>query len=170
QPNSDWLNKIRHQFPDEAGCRLQIINAIENDRAEKINSYTTNWLRLPEADRLPLATMDYLRWFGEHTGYTNRLQGQGVAPTILGESRFYDTFDLNFRKYAHLDWLIRYDPQDLTQVLVTNAKSKDGRLQEDIGTHQFLLTDKYIQPMALYDRKEGDSDELHKIYAHNKSL
>ncbi|MEB3380303.1 hypothetical protein [Flavobacterium psychrophilum] len=170
QPNSDWLNKIRHQFPDEAGCRLQIINAIENDRAEKINAYKTNWLRLPEADRLPLATMDYLRWFGEHTGYTNRLQGQGVTPTILGESRFYDTFDLNFRKYAHLDWLIRYDPQDLTQVLVTNAKSKDGRLQEEIGTHQFLLTDKYIQPMALYDRKEGDSEQLHKIFDYNKSL
>lgn len=170
QPNSDHLNKIRHQFPDVDGCRLQIIKAIEDDRAEKINDYKTNWLQLRENDRLPLSTMDYLRWFGEHTGYTNRLRGEGVTPTILGETRFYDTFDLNFRKYAHLDWLIRYDPQDLTQVLITNAKSKDGRLQEEIGTHQFLLTSKHVQPMSLYDRRVGDSDELHKIFDYNKAL
>ncbi|MFA9198990.1 MAG: hypothetical protein ACEQSO_06050, partial [Aquirufa sp.] len=46
---SDFLNKIRHQFPDEAGCRMQIIQAIENDRAEKLSSYKENWLRLPES-------------------------------------------------------------------------------------------------------------------------
>ncbi len=170
QPNSDFLNKIRHQFPDEAGCRMQIIQAIENDRAEKLSSYKENWLRLPESDRQPLNIMEYLRWFGEHTGYTNKLQGQGVTPTILGDTRYYDTFDLNFRKYAHNDWLVKYDPEDLRQVLVMNAKSKNGKLIEEIGTLQFLLEEKYIQPMALYDRKDGDAEQLQKIFNHNKAL
>lgn len=170
QPNSDFLNKIRHQFPDEAGCRMQIIQAIENDRAEKLSSYKENWLRLPESDRQPLNIMEYLRWFGEHTGYTNKLQGQGVTPTILGDTRYYDTFDLNFRKYAHNDWLVKYDPEDLRQVLVMNAKSKNGKLVEEIGTLQFLLEEKYIQPMALYDRKDGDAEQLQKIFNHNKAL
>lgn len=170
QPNSDFLNKIRHQFPDEAGCRMQIIQAIENDRAEKLSSYKENWLRLPESDRQPLNIMEYLRWFGEHTGYTNKLQGQGVTPTILGDTRYYDTFDLNFRKYAHNDWLVKYDPEDLRQVLVMNAKSKNGKLVEEIGTLQFLLEEKYIQPMALYDRQDGDAEQLQKIFNHNKAL
>lgn len=170
QPNADFLNKIRHQFPDEQGCRMQIINAIENDRAEKINSYKETWLQLPESDRQPLELMEYLRWFGEHTGYTNKLLGNGVTPKLLGETRYYDSFDLNFRKYGHSDWLVKYDPEDLRQVLVMNAKSKDGKLVEEIGTLQFLLEEKYIQPMALYDRKEGDAEELQKIFAHNKSL
>lgn len=170
QPNSDFLNKIRHQFPDEAGCRMQIIQAIENDRAEKLSSYKENWLRLPESDRQPLNIMEYLRWFGEHTGYTNKLQGQGVTPTILGDTRYYDTFDLNFRKYAHNDWLVKYDPEDLRQVLVMNAKSKNGKLIEEIGTLQFLLEEKYIQPMALYDRQDGDAEQLQKIFNHNKAL
>lgn len=170
QPNSDFLNKIRHQFPDEAGCRLQIIQAIENDRAEKLSSYKENWLRLPESDRQPLNIMEYLRWFGEHTGYTNKLQGQGVTPTILGDTRYYDTFDLNFRKYAHNDWLVKYDPEDLRQVLVMNAKSKNGKLVEEVGTLQFLLEEKYIQPMALYDRQDGDAEQLQKIFNHNKAL
>lgn len=170
QPNSDFLNKIRHQFPTEEGCRMQIINAIENDRTEKLSSYKENWLRLPEGDRQPLNVMEYLRWFGVHTGYTNKLQGQGVTPTILGDTRYYDTFDLNFRKYAHNDWLVKYDPEDLRQVLVMNAKSKNGKLVEEVGTLQFLLEEKYIQPMALYDRKDGDAEQLQKIFNHNKAL
>jgi hypothetical protein len=170
QPNPDFLNKIRHQFPDEATCRMQIITAIENDRAEKLNSYQENWLRLPEGDRQPLNTMEYLRWFGEHSGYTNKLQGQGVTPTILGDTRYYDTFDLNFRKYAHNDWLVKYDPEDLRQVLVLNAKSKNGKLVEEVATLQFLLEEKYIQPMALYDRKEGDAEQLQKVFEHKKQL
>lgn len=170
QPNDIYLNKIRHQYPDEAGCKLQIITAIENDRAEKVSQYKSSWELLPEKDRLPLTTIDYLQQFGEHTGYTNRLQGQGITPTILGTLQHYDSFDLTFRKHAHLDWLIKFDPADLTQVLAVNAKSKNGRLKEELGTYQFLLTSKHLQPMALYDRKEGDAAQLQSVFEYNKQL
>lgn len=170
QPNADYLNKIRHSFPDEQGCRLQIIDAIEKERAAKVDQYVSDWQKLPEADRIPVELNEYLRWFGEDTGFTNKLQGQGLTPTILGDVKYYDSFDMNFRKHAHVDWLVKYDPEDLSQVLVINALSKNGKLVEEIGTHQFLLQDKFIQPMALYDRKPGDAEKLQEVFTFNKNM
>ena len=43
-----------------------------------------------------------------------------------------------------------FDPADKTKVMAANG---DGSLR-------FLLEEKYIQPMALRDRKEGDAEEL----------
>ena len=33
-----------------------------------------------------------------------------------------------------------------------------------------MLREKYIQPMALYDRKEGDAEQLHKVWAYNDEV
>lgn len=170
QPNADYLNKIRHLIPDEAGAIAQIQAVVAAERAKKQHAYLQHFEGLPEADRIELSTANYLRWFGETTGYTNRLQGEGLTPTLLGEGRAYDSFDLNFRMHAHVDWLVRYDPEDLSEVLVTNAESKDGRLIREIGNLEYILQAKYVQPMALYDRKDADSDELERIKNFNKDL
>lgn len=170
QVNSDFSTKIRHSFPDEQGCRMQIITAIENDRAEKVEAYVNSFKTFPEEDKMVMPINQFLRYLGKTTGYTNKFKGDGLTPTIEGIERAYDTFDLSFRKYMHEDWLVYYDADDLSQVLVSNAKSRNGKLVEEIGTLEFILEEKYIQPMALYDQQKGDASQRQLVYDHNKRI
>ncbi len=172
QPNTDYLNKIRHSFPNEQGCREQITRLIEMERSNKVNEYVQRWEMLPEADRLPLPTAEYLYLFGNTHTHTNKLNAQGLTPTIMGRALVFDVFDPQFRALAYEDWAIKYDPTDLSQVLVLNAKTDAStrEVKEVIGTHRFMLQAKYLQPMALYDRKDGDAEQLHKVFDYNKQL
>lgn len=170
QPNREFSDKVKKLFPDYDGCKMQIIQAIEAERAEKRNEYMRNWYNLPDEDKLPMTQNEYLRLWGEYTGYTNKMRGNGLTPTINGEVRYFDTFNLKFREYFHTDWMVRYDPQDLSQILVTNAQSRDGKLIKEIGTVEFILDQKYIQPMALYDRQDGDAEKLQEVFDYNKQL
>ena len=74
--------------------------------------------------------------------------------------RWYDTFDLTFRQHAGEKWRVLYDPNDLGEVLAIN---------ED-GTLRYMLTEKYVQPMALADRTAGDALELQKVHDFNDRL
>lgn len=168
QVNDDFLTKIRHQFPDEQGCRMQIITAIENERAEKVEAYTQSFEAFAEKTEMSLS--QYLRTFGKTTGYTNKMTGNGLTPTINGIERAYDSFDLTFRKYMHEDWMVFYDEDDYNRILVTNAQSRNGKLVKEIGTLEFILEEKYIQPMALYDQQHGDGKQRQLVYDFNKRM
>ena len=170
QVNGDFLTKIRHSFPDEQGCRMQIMTAIENDRANKVEAYKASFAQFPIEDRTPLSINQYLRTYGETTGYTNRFEGDGLNPTIEGQKVWFDSFDQTFRKHTHEDWMVYYDRNDLSQILVSNAKSRNGRLLEEIGSLEFILEEKYIQPMALYDQQEGDAERRQKVFDFNKDM
>lgn len=170
QPNSEYMNKIKNQFPDERGCRQQLISAIEADRAKKQAAYVSQWNEVSTEFKSELSLPMYLRYLGETTNYTNRLQGQGLTPTINGQTLCYDSFDINFRKLAHLDWAVQYDPQDLSKVLVTNANSRSGKVVEVVGTYEFLLEQKHIQPMALAERTEGDALKLSEVKSYNANV
>ncbi|MDN3673111.1 hypothetical protein QWY99_08630 [Flavobacterium branchiarum] len=170
QPNDEYLNKIRHSFPDENGCRQQIISAIEADRAKKQELYLANFIGIAEEFKSVLNQEMYLRFLGQTTGFTNRLYPEGLTPTINGQTLCFDSFDINFRKLSHLDWAIKYDPDDLSKVLVLNADSKNGKLINEVGTYQFMLTEKYIQPMALAERQEGDALQLQGVKDYNNSV
>ena len=169
QPNSEYLTAIRHQFPDKEGCIAQIEEAIANDRAEKREKYLEAWQTMPEEQKLEMQIVDYLRYFGETTGFTNRLTGSGLTPTLLGKPMTYDSFDVNFRMQAHNDWCVFYDPEDLTKVLVVNAKSdKNSKLKEIVGTQQFVLESKHIGAMAIADQTEADIEARKRINDYNK--
>lgn len=172
QPNSDYLDKVKRNFPDEAGCRAQIERMMEMERQGKVEEYMKRWEALPSEDRLPLSTSDYLYLFGQTHTHTNRIKGDGLTPTLLGQTLAFDTFDTRFRESAYMDWAIKYDPTDLSSILVLNAKSdrSTSKLKEIVGTHRFELTAKHEQPMALYDRQEGDAAKLHQVFNYNKAL
>ena len=172
QPNQQWMDKVgKKHLPDEAGCRAQIERLIQIERDAKIVEYMQRWDELPNDDRLPLPAADYLYLFGQTHSHTNRLQGQGLTPTLLGETMVYDTFDARFREHGYMDWVVKYDPSDLSEVLVLNAKADANRkVLEVVGTHRFLLQQKYIQPMALYDRQEGDAAQLAAVSEFNRQL
>lgn len=160
QPNSEFLNKHRHDFPTEEGCRQQIATFIERERAEKRAEYVKLFTKLSEERRLPLSDEQYLLTFGADTGYRNALEGVGLRPTIGGIKRDYDCFDPKFREYAHVRWAVKYDPDNLDHVLAVN---EDGSLR-------FMLERKHVQPMALADRREGDAEQLARVREFNKQL
>jgi hypothetical protein len=169
QPNDEYLNKIRISFPDAAGCKAQIDSIVAFERKAKHDQYIAAWESMPHEDRLILSDEMYLYLFGETTGFTNRLEGQGIKATLGGKSYTFDSFDPNLRNYGYVDWMLKYDPLDTTKVLAINAK-KINNIPEEIGTLRFMLEQKYVQPMALIERKEGDANALSAINNFNKSL
>lgn len=160
QPNSEALNKRRHSFPDEAGLRAQIDGMMRLERQQKIGKLMEKLANLKPEHRLPMSREMYLLNFGAETGFKNVLEGCGMRPTILGMKRDYDCFDLTFRDHASERWTVKYDPDDLHEVL---AVSEDG-------TRRYMLEEKYVQPMALADRKPGDAEQLQRVHDYNKAL
>lgn len=160
QPNSDALNNMRHRFPDEAGLRAQIDEMMRLERMGKYEAYMAGYERLKPEHRLPLSREAYLLNYGAETGFKNVLEGCGLRPTILGVKRDYDCFDLSFRDYAAERWTVKYDPDDLTQILAVNES----------GTRRYMLEEKYVQPMALADRKPGDAEQLERVRDYNRKL
>lgn len=160
QPNSEALNKLRHTFPDEAGVREQITRIMEQERRSKVEQLRAMMEFLPAERRLPLSREQFLLNFGAETGFKNAIEGCGLRPTLLGVKRDYDCFDIRFREHAGTRWTVKYDPDNLGEVL---AVSEDGSLR-------FMLTEKYVQPMALADRKDGDAEQLQRVQDFNRQL
>ncbi len=160
QPNMEWVNAHKGQIPDESGVRAQIEWIIESERAAKREEYMAGFSRIPADRLLPMSTESYLLTFGQQTGFKNTLEGSGLNVRLLGERRTYDSFNLEFRKYAHLRWSIRYDPDNLHEVLAVS----------DEGDIRILLEEKYVQPMALADRRPGDAEELQRVKDFNDEL
>lgn len=159
QPNSEAKNALRHCFPDEAGCRQQLMGIIEAERAQKRAELLELLTRLPDKYRLPMTRADYLLAYGETTSRTIQLEGCGVRPQLLGVRRAYDTFDPTFREYGNADWSVYYDPDDLSNILVTTEGD----------TRRYLLEEKYVQPMALAEQSAADREELARVQAYNKA-
>ncbi len=160
QPNSDALNAKRKTFPTLEECVAQITKIIELERARKREAYMAGWSKLLDNRKIRLSDEQYLLNFGADTGFRNAIEGQGLRPTIEGVKRTYDCFDPRFREHAHVRWAVMYDPAHLDRVL---AVSEDGRLR-------FMLEEKYVQPMALADRKEGDAEQLARVDNFNSQL
>lgn len=159
QPNTEFLQKIKKNFPDQQGCISQIESIITSDRAKKLEDFSSNWINTKPEHRQIMTTEAYLLTFGSTTGNTNKLTGEGLVIKLDGQKRYFDSFDINFRHQAHQDWKIHFDVNDLSHVL---AVSKDG-------SERHILEEKYIQPMALADRKQEDPFHLKQIRDFNKA-
>lgn len=160
QPNSEYLNKIRHTFPDQKGVIMQLESIIQQERSKKLQEYLNNWENVSAEYRQPMEQENYLMTMGATSGTTNKLEANGLNVTIQGQKMTYDCFDINFRKQAHQNWSIMYDTHDLSTVLAVSSDTK----------YRFLLEQKHIQAMAIADRKENDSFELQKVKDFNKDV
>lgn len=160
QPNLEWLNAHKGEIPEEGGVRAQIDWIIESERTQKRAEYVAGLTKLPTERRLAMSEETYLLHFGAETGYKNALEGTGLNIRLLGERRTYDSFDIEFRKYAHVRWNVKYDPTDLSRVLAVS----------DEGDLRFMLEAKHEQPMALADRRAGDAEELERVREFNREL
>lgn len=160
QPNTEFINKYKSQFPDYAGACEQVVKLIELEREAKKEQMLEAWSKIADDDKLVLTTESYLFNFGQSTGNKNMMEGSGLHVTIGGIKRSYDCFDIAFRQHAHVRWEVRFDPSDLSKIVAVN----------DDASLRFMLEEKYIQPMALKDRKTGDSEQLQRVKDYNASL
>lgn len=160
QPNDEYLNKIRHSFPDWEGVLKQVVSVINIERSTKIQEYLEAYRNLPESDRVYMSDADYYLTMCETKAKTTRLQPPGLIFTLNKQTFAFDTFEPSFRKNAHVDWVVRYDPCEMSRVLVTNQE----------GTLRYMLDQKHVNSMALYDRGEDDAMELEKVKDFNKGL
>ncbi|OWP85689.1 hypothetical protein BWK60_12765 [Flavobacterium covae] len=158
QPNDEYLNKIRHSFPDEAGCRMQLESIISAERSKKQKEYLQQWNAVEDELRLPFEKESFLMALGSTTGGTNRLTGEGIRLKINGSPVFYDCFDMSMRKKAHLDWKILYNPHNLEEAIALSPE----------GDYRFELEQKYIQPMALAEQSENDTAQRLRIKEFNE--
>lgn len=156
QPNIDWLNMNKKNFPDEAGVIAQIDMIINKEREAK----RAMMLAKGTPKRRVMDRELFLLNFGHTTGFKNSIEGCGLRVTIDRAIRQYDCFDPSWREHDDVRWTIHYDPSDLTHVLATDDK----------GELRYMLEEKYVQPMALMDRKEGDAAELQRIAEFNKTM
>ncbi len=160
QPNSEALNLVRHSFPDFEGVKEQIGAMIATERQRKHAEFMGYIEKLPAERTLPLSKENYLLYYGSTTGNTNAICGGGLRPTLLGVKHEYDTFDISFREHAGEKWTVLFDPDDMGEVLAVNES----------GTLRYMLQEKYVQPMALADRREGDAEQLQKVFDYNDRL
>lgn len=156
--NTDAINELKHRIPTREEVEGQIHTIIAQERMKKQAEY----LELFDGDvtdiQLDLAL--YLEHWGETTG---RLIGQsiyGLTPTILGEVRYYESFEVSWKAQSHQKWLVYYDPSDLSSVL---AVSEDRQ-------YKYLLERKHIQPMAEEDQTEADIEHLRRVHDHHREL
>lgn len=159
QPNGDFLNKYRKHFPDFEGVCRQLVGFVEAERANLHDRYMALWNEMPAENRFPLPYDQYLMLFGATTGKRNLLQGGGLNITIGGVKRTFDCFDPAFRKHAGVRWEVRFDPDDLNRALAVN---EDESLR-------FMLEEKYVQPMALIERSDGDYEQLRRVMDFNRA-
>jgi hypothetical protein len=160
QPNVEYLNKYRKDFPDYQGVCLQVGAFIAKEREEKAAQYKSLYERMPAEHRVELSEENYLLTFGERSASRSLLQGSGLKITVGGVQRDYDCFDLSFREHGGVRWEVRYDPASPGRALAVNEDE----------TLRFLLEEKYVQPMALRERRPGDYAELERVRSYNSEL
>lgn len=163
QPNASFIQTARHAFPDRAGVEAQLAGFIEAERARLRGEFVAKWEAMPEENRFPMTDEAYLLAYGVRTtndyllnpakGLHFRLPGSG------GQEVWYDSFDHGFRRHPAVRWTVVYDPADLDKAL---AMGDDGRLR-------YPLERKRVQPMALIERKAGDSEALRRVMEFNRA-
>lgn len=160
QPNPDLVKLRARSFPTKEECISQLDAIIKMERDKKREQMLEGFKRMKEHHLVPMTHRDYLSLWGEQTETRSLMRGTGLLITIGGVKRTFDCFDQGMRRHPSERWAVRYDPRDLSRAL---AISEDGRLIYDIE-------EKYIQPMALADRKPGDAEQLQRVRDFNREM
>lgn len=160
QPNQDWLQKNRKNFPDEAQAYSQLEMLIEKARADGQEKFVEKYHNAPDDLKIELSDFEFLKHLGVKKPQTTKYRGQGIVFDIQKKEYTYDCFQLEFRQHTHIDWSIKFDPQNMNKVLAYN---EDKNLA-------FELEEKYIQPMDLYSQEKEDRNQLQKVSTFNRQL
>ena len=153
QPNRDFLDKHKNEFPDEQGVVWQIINDINAERALKMEAWLTGWQNTPAEKRRQMTRMQYLEAFGTQRTQTVQLTNQGVTMQIEGNKFKYLALEHDLIASIGADIKIIYDPASMDSILAI----------DELNRRKWLLNERYLQPMARLDQTEGDRTKLNKL-------
>lgn len=171
QPNIEILNKNRRLIPSEDVVLQQIHSIMAKERDLKRDAYLKAWANTPGDRRLPFEDEEYLYLMGDTTGRTNRLTGQGLLMELMGQRLNFESFNPDLRNHYNEDWVVHYDPEDLSQVLICNAETTTGhRVKKEIGTLRFCMHRDTSVPMALIDQEDEHFEHRRKVREFNQSL
>ncbi|WP_294614027.1 hypothetical protein [uncultured Bacteroides sp.] len=171
QPNMEVINANRHLIPDEETLMGQIEAMMMKERAMKIKDFMAAWEQTEEARKLPFCDEEYLLLMGETTGRTNHINGDGLRLEMQGERINYDTFDISLREHYNEDWIVRYDPEDMSQILISNAVRKGLKdAGKEIGTLRYMMQKCMKAPMALADQKPEHFEYRNRVKGFNEEL
>jgi hypothetical protein len=146
QPNPDAIERIKKDFPDEAGVIAQIIGNIQDERMDRRAEFLKGLEGCePEARRI-CDRVTFLELFGTRHVLMNGSKGNeltngGLQPTLLGQKRCYNILSNEFQDLVGTTFTITYDPNDLSNVLAT----------ADEGKYRFLVPQMVTIPMAIMD-------------------
>lgn len=160
QPNGDYLQKHKGNFPDLQGVIHQVVSMLEAERRELHDRYVAQYAAMPAENRLKMDYGQYLLAYGETSEETNVLQGSGLKMQINGIKHTYDCWDPTFRDHASERWHIVYDPDHMEKAMAVNTDQ----------TLEYAIEEKYVQPMALMERKDGDREEMQRVMDYNLRL
>jgi|ERR1035437_449973 dihydroneopterin aldolase len=158
QPNTEYLDKIKHSFPDKNAVIQQIERFMQQERKIKLQEYLAQWELMPEEEKVSLNKEDMLMVFGRSTGFTNSITGQGLMPTIEGQKIVYDSFDPKFRALQYSKFHVVYDPEDLSCILAICEDTKQ----------KFVLDQKRALPMDVHSMAPEDYKYLKSVRDFNK--
>ena len=171
QPNFEAYNRNRKLLPTEEQCIDQIHEIMRCERARKIEAYMKAWQNTPDERKMPFCDEEYLMLMGETSGRTNRLNGPGLMIEMMGERINYESFSFELREHYNEDWVVRYDPDDLSQVLIVNAEATKGhRVAKEIGTLAYMMHRTMKVPMALADQKKEHFEYRNKVREFNREF
>lgn len=171
QPNMEVINANRHLIPDEETLMGQIEAMMMKERAKKIKDYMKAWEQTEDARKLPFSDEEYLLLMGNTTGRTNHITGGGLRLEMQGERIDYDTFDISLREHYNEDWIVRYDPEDMSRVLISNAVRKGLKdAGKEIGTLRYMMQRCMASPMALADQKPEHFEYRNRVDKFNEEL
>jgi hypothetical protein len=158
QPNDEMLNKLRHSFPDKQGAMRQLERIIDLERNTKQAAFVESFKNVPSEYVSEMTHEQYLFLFGDQSSKTIKMRPEGLRMRIDGVARFYDSFDMNFRKMTDKSWQICFDESNMEKILAVS----------DCGSFRFLLEEKHVEPMAIADRNFVDNYKGSKINEFNK--
>lgn len=171
QPNMEVINANRHLIPDEETLMGQIEAMMMKERAMKIKDFMAAWEQTEEARKLPFCDEEYLLLMGETTGRTNHINGDGLRLEMQGGRINYDTFDISLREHYNEDWIVRYDPEDMSRILISNAVRKGMKdAGKEIGTLRYMMQKCMKAPMALADQKPEHFEYRNRVKGFNEEL
>ncbi|MCI2229550.1 hypothetical protein MC378_10260 [Polaribacter sp. MSW13] len=158
QPNVEVMNKLKKNFPTREGLEKQIHYIMNQERKQLEREYIAGFRNTEDEFRHVISKETFLLTLGFETEF-NTLRGEGLRTSINGSYRWFDSFDMNFRKHSAEKWKVHYLEGNLDDAL---AVSTDD-------SYRFPVIEKYVEGMALADRSHLDEIERDKIDSFNRS-
>ena len=87
QPNTEFINRHRHSFPDRDGVIEQLTRFIEMERARLHDEFISRWQnQSTDVELCPMTDEQYLTAFGIHSEHTYLMRNTGIRFTLAGWS------------------------------------------------------------------------------------